>query len=406
MRSIIRRTLGIKDHRVARVKKELSGMEIHLERIKRRRLPCSRCGHKAAVRDRLPPRKWRHVPMWGIPVEIIYRPCRVACPQCGIKVESIPWAQGKSPLSQPFIVTLATWSRLLAWDVVARLFGVCWSTVRSAVKSAVEYGLSNREMDEVLYIGIDEISRRRGHIYHTQVYDLSKKRLLWSAEGRDANTLRRFFQELGADRCSRIRAVCCDMWAAYIKVIEEMLPNAVMVFDKFHLVRHLLKAVNDVRKAEAKILKKSNPDLLKGTRYLWLKNPENLTDKQRARLSYLEKLNLKINRAYLLKELFKQLWTYKRKGWARRFLKRWFWLATHSRLEPLRNFAWMLKRYEEGILNWFEVPINNGAVEAMNNNAKAVSHRARGYRTENTFVIALLHCLGDLPLPQTVHKFS
>jgi transposase len=261
-------------------------------------------------------------------------------------------------------------------------------------------------MDEVLYIGIDEISRRRGHIYHTQVYDLSKKRLLWSAEGRDANTLRRFFQELGADRCSRIRAVCCDMWAAYIKVIEEMLPNAVMVFDKFHLVRHLLKAVNDVRKAEAKILKKSNPDLLKGTRYLWLKNPENLTDKQRARLSYLEKLNLKINRAYLLKELFKQLWTYKRKGWARRFLKRWFWLATHSRLEPLRNFAWMLKRYEEGILNWFEVPINNGAVEAMNNNAKAVSHRARGYRTENTFVIALLHCLGDLPLPQTVHKFS
>lgn len=406
MNSIIRKTLGIKHHRIVRIEKEIKGIVIHMDRIRRRRLSCGQCGQRGRVRDRLPERRWRHVPLWGIPVEIVYRPCRVNCPECGIKVESIPWAQGKSPLSQPLIVTLATWSRLLAWDVVARLFGVCWSTVRAAVQSAVQYGLSNREMDGVLYIGIDEISRRRGHIYHTQVYDLSRKRLLWSAEGRDADTLRRFFEDLGEERCRGIKAVCCDMWAPYIEVIEEMLPGATIVFDKFHLVRHLLKAVNDVRKQEAATLKKSNPDLLKGTRYIWLKNPENLTDRQRARLSYLEKLNLKINRAYLLKEIFKQLWTYKRKGWARRFLRKWFWWATHSRLEPLRKFAWMLRRYEEGILAWFDVPINNGATEGMNNNAKAVSHRARGYRTENTFTLALLHCLGDLELPQTVHKFS
>ena len=312
----------------------------------------------------------------------------------------------RSPLSQPLIVVLATWSRLLAWDVVARLFGVSWNTVRAAVEAAVAYGLANRDIDSVLFIWIDEINRRRGHIYHTRVYDLNRKRLLWSAEGRDADTLRRFFEEMGPERCSRIKAVCCDMWAPYIDVVHEMLPNAAIVFDKFHIVRHLLEAVNTVRKAEAAALRKSNPDLLTGTRYIWLKNPENLTDKQRARLSTLERLNLKINRAYLLKELFKQLWTYKRKGWARNFLNKWFWWATHSHLEPMKKFAWMLRRHEEGILAWFDFPISNGRTEAMNNNAKAVSHRARGFRTRKSFSLALLHCLGGLQLPQSVHKFS
>lgn len=156
MRSIIRQTLGIKDHRITDLKANQNGIVIHMERIKRRHLPCSRCNQRTVVRDRLPSRRWRHVPLWGIPVQIIYRPWQVACPECGIKVEAIPWSQGKSPLSQPFIVTLATWSRLLAWDVVGCLFGVNWGTVRAAVRSAVEYGLSKREMDEVLYIRIDE----------------------------------------------------------------------------------------------------------------------------------------------------------------------------------------------------------------------------------------------------------
>jgi transposase len=130
-----------------------------------------------------------------------------------------------------------------------------------------------------------------------------------------------------------------------------------------------LEAVNTVRKEEAAELKKTQPDLLTDTRYIFLKNPENLTDRQRVRLSFLERLNLKINRAYLLKELFKQVWTYRGKGWAKRFLDRWFWWATHSRLKPMRKFAWMLRNHEDGILAWFDIPLSNGATEAMNNNA-------------------------------------
>ena len=406
LESMVRQTLSLCDHRVIGVEGDLTGLAVRLERKLRRRLPCSGCGERCRVRDRLPEREWSHVPCWGIPTTLIYRPARVRCPNCGIKVEALPWASGKSRLTSALLVVLATWSRLLAWDVVARLFGVSWSTVQAAVAQAVDFGLAHRESACVVYIGIDEISRRRGHIYHTQVYDLTGKRLLWSAEGRDAATLRRFFEEWGAEKTAKIRGVCCDMWAPYMEVVRQALPGIPLVFDKFHLIRHLLKAVNEVRRGEAKELSKTHPDLLAGTRYLWLKNPSNLTPRQQQRLSYLERMNLKINRAYLLKEAFSELWIQPTKQWAKCFLDKWFSWATRSRLPPLRRFAWMVRRHQDGILAWFDVPLDNGATEAMNNNAKAISHRARGFRSERNFTLAQLHCLGKLPLPSTVHKFA
>jgi transposase len=165
-------------------------------------------------------------------------------------VEAIPWAQGKSPLTEGLVVVLATWARLLAWDVVAVLFGVSWATIRAAVRRAVAFGLAQRGTSAVRYIGLDEISRQRGYVSHTQVYDLGPKRLLWSGEGRREETLQRFFAEWGAERVATLRAICCDLGNPYLTVIREVAPHATIVFDKFHLVRHLLNAVNDVRKAE------------------------------------------------------------------------------------------------------------------------------------------------------------
>lgn len=407
--SLVRKTLALKNHRVVTVAEEASKIVISLDLVRRRLLPCSGCGTFGKVRDRLPERGWRHVPLWGIPVEFRYRPARIACELCGPRVEVIPWSTGKSPITRELAVTIAAWSRTLAWEVVGRLFSVSWATVVGAVSWAVEWGLARRDLSGVRILGIDEISRRRGHIYHTNVYDLTdptRRRLIWSGEGREKATLQRFFAEIGTDLGKRIQAVCCDMWANYVEVVRSCAANAAIVFDKFHLVRHLLNAVNDVRKAEAKELKGSDPEILKGTRYIWLKNPENLTDRQRVRLSELEKMNLKVNRAYLLKELFRDLWGYQKKGWAKRYLDQWFWWATHSRLAPMREFAWMLRRNEDGILAYFDHRIDNGAVEAMNNNAKAISHRARGFRSAKAFTLAMLHCLGRLELPEIAHKFS
>ena len=404
--SIAGRTLGIKDHRVAEVVQAEDGMAVCLELRRRRRLPCSRCGTRGRVRDRLKERTWRHVPLWGIPVTLRYAPARVRCARCGaVCVEAIPWSQGKCRLSVGLIWLLAAWTKLLAWDVVARLFNVHWNTVAAAVRQAVAYGLANRDMGRALYIGVDELSRRRGHVYVTNVYDLDAKRLLWSGEGRGKESLEAFFEAHGDALKDSVIGVCCDMWQPYIDVIRAHLPDTVLVFDKFHITQQLLKAVDEVRRAEAAHLKKTDPELLKRTRYLWLKNPENLTPKQRGRLGYLEKLNLRTNRAYLLKEAFRELWAYARRGWARRFLKKWFWWATHSRLESMRDFAWTLRRHEEDILNYFDVPISNGAVEGMNNKAKVVSHRCYGFRTAKTFITALYHCLGKLPEPRLVHRF-
>jgi len=403
--SIVRKTLGLKAHCVKKVTEEHGEMVVYLLPDRRYKVVCSSCGRQGPGYDTLKERRWKHVPLWGIPVTLVYSPRRVECSTCGVRVEAMPWTQGKSPLSLPLSVVLATWSKLVAWKVVGQLFGFHWNTVRKAVKNVVDYGLVNRDLGNLIYIGIDEISRKRGHVYHTQVYDLTEKRLLWSGEDRTAETLEAFFEYLGQDRCERIEAVCCDMWAPYIDAVKKRLPNALLVFDKFHIVRHLLDAVDKVRKEEAQKLKSEDPELLKKSRYIWLKNPWNLTDNQKVRLSDLEKLNLKINRAYLLKEAFRKFWDYSYKAWAKKYLNRWFWWATHSRLKPMRDFAWMIRRHQDDVLNYFKVPLDNGAVEGLNNKAKAISHRAYGYRTAETFKLALYHGMGKLPEPQLTHKF-
>ena len=403
---ITKATLGIKDHRIVRIQGDTQKITIHLDGIKRHRLPCSVCSERSPIRDRLQERTWRHVPFWNIPVFITYRPARVACPRCGIKVEKIPWSQGKSYLTKPLSITMATWARILPMDVVSRFFNVCWNAVYSAVRQAVQYGLDHRDKSRTIILGVDEISRKKGHVYHTNIYDLLGKKLLGSYEGRAFESLASFFESWGEDNLKNITGICCDMWDPYIKAIKLYCPFALMVFDKFHIVRHLLDAVNKVRKEENERLKKTDPDILKGTRYIWLKNPWNLKDSQKERLGYLEKLNLKINRAYLLKEYFRDFWTSLYRSDAKRFLDRWFWIATHSRIKPMRDFAWLLREHEEGILAYSDLPIDNGSVEAMNNNAKAISHRARGYRSSRTFSTILMHCLGGLELPFWVHRFS
>ena len=243
------------------------------------------------------------------------------------------------------------------------------------------------------------------HVYVTNVYDLARKRLLWSGEGRSRATLEEFFDFLGPERPAALEGIYCDMWQPYIDVVRVRASQAVLVFDKFHIVSHLMKAVDQVRRDETREKGPAHKALMHKTRFIWLKNPWNLTEAQHRRLGELAHLNLKINRAYLLKELFAHFWSYRTAGWAKRYLKRWFWWATHSRLPPLRNFAWMLRRHETDILNYFRMPIDNGTVEGLNNKAKLIIHRAYGFRTAKNYIRNLYHCMADLPLPQTVHTF-
>jgi transposase len=404
--SLVKETVELQGFRVVKVTGGVSGLVAMIAPDGRFSPRCGQCLEPAPYRDTRPKRRFRHVPFWGISMELQFSPRRVSCPRCGgVHVEAMPWVSGKQRMTRALMVTLATWTRILPWKQVAQLFRCAWGTVATAVEEAVAYGLVHRDLEGLTHIGIDEISRKRGHVYVTNVYDLRSKRLVWSGEERSKETLEAFFKFLGPEKTAALDGICCDMWQPYIDVIKEQAPQAVLVFDKFHIVRHLMEAVDQVRRDEIREKGPAHKALMYKTRFIWLKNPWNLTEGQTFRLGELERLNLKINRAYLLKELFRHFWDYNYAGWARRYLKRWFWWATHSRLEPVREFAWMVRRHEEDILNYFRMPIDNGTVEGLNNKAKLVIHKAYGFRTAKNYIRNLYHCLGDLPLPQTVHTF-
>ena len=404
--SLFRATTQWQGFKVVAVRGSSTGLSAELAADRRYRPRCGRCGERAQYRDRRRTRWFRHVPLWGIPTRVGYAPRRVSCGCCvGIHMEWMPWASGKHRFTKELMVTLAEWSRTLPWRQVATLFGCAWGTVAAAVEEAVAYGLAQRDMSELTHVGIDEISRKRGHVYVTNVYDLIGKRLVWSGEGRSEATLEAFFDFLGPERIAKLEGVCCDMWQPYIDTIKQRAPGALLVFDKFHIVRHLMNAVDQVRRDEIREKGAAHKQLVVRSRYVWLKNPWNLTDTQAVRLTQLEALNLKIGRAYLLKEAFRESWNYRRAGWAKRYLTRWFWWATHSRLPHIRDFAWMLRRHQDDILKNFRMPIHNGTVEGLNNKAKLVIHKAYGFRTATNYIRNLYHCLADLPLPKTVHRF-
>ncbi len=212
---------------------------------------CGVCGEPAAYRDTRPLRRFRHVPLWGIAVWLIYRPRRVACGRCGsVHAEAMPWVSGKRRFTRALMVILATWARILTWQQVATLFGCAWSTVAAAVGEAVAHGLARRDLSGITHSGIDEISRQRGHVYVTNVYDLKDHRLLWSGEGRARKSLAAFFDWFGEECTARIEGVCSDMWQPYIDTVKERAPQAVLVLDKFHIVQHLMRAVDQVRREE------------------------------------------------------------------------------------------------------------------------------------------------------------
>ena len=266
--------------------------------------------------------------------------------------------------------------------------------------------MAHCDLTAVTHIGIDEILRKKGHVYVTNVYDLARKRLVWSGEGRSQATLKAFFDVLGPAGTAALEGVCCDMWQPYITVIKVRAPHAVLVFDKFHILSHLMAAVDQVRREEIREKGPARKALMHKTRFTWLKNPWNPAEAQAQQLGELECLNLKSNRAYLSKELFAHFWSYRRAGWVRRYLKQWFWWAPHARLPPLCDFAWMLRCHEDGILNYCCLPIDNGTVEGLNHRATLIVHKAYGFRTAKNYIRNLYYCMADLPSPKSVHTFA
>ncbi len=371
---------------------------------------CSRCGRPGPGYDTLGVRRFAFIPFWGFLVYFVYVMRRVDCPRCGVTVEQVPWAQGKSPITREYGWFLARWARRMSWSEVAAAFRTSWHTVFRAVEMAVTWGRNHMDWDGITAIGIDEMQWGRGHRYITVVYQINQgaKRLLWVGEKRTAKTLLRFFRWLGKDRTQGLEFICSDMWKAYLKVIAKKASQAVHVLDRFHIMMHMNQAIDEVRAGEAReLVRQGYEPVLKKSRWLLLKRPENLKDSQQASLAELLQYNLKSVKSYLLKEQFQCFWEYISPHWAGLFLDRWCTKVLRSRIESMKKVARMLRTHRELILNWFRArkEFSSGIVEGLNAKAKLTTRKAYGFREFKTLEVALYHNLAKLPEPVFTHKF-
>ncbi len=385
-------------------------LEVHVRPHARNQPICSGCAHRGPGYDVLEERGFSFVPLWAIPVLFIYAMRRVDCRTCGVRVERVPWAEGKSPLTRAHALFLADWARLLTWTDVAKRFHTSWQTVFRAVESVVEWGLAHRDLDGIEAIGVDEIHWHRGQNYLTLVYQIDSacKRLLWVGERRTVKTLLRFFRQFGKQRSAALKYVCSDMWKPYLKVMAKKASQACHVLDRFHIAANMNKAINQVRAAEARELQRKGLEpVLKGSRWCLLKRPENLSESQEIKLADLLRYNLKTVRSYLLKEDFQFFWGYISPYWAGRFLDRWCTRTMRSKIEPMKKVAKSLRAHRPLILNWFRARgvISAGIVEGFNNKIKVTTRKAYGYRSFRTAEVAFYHALGKLPEPECTHRF-
>jgi transposase len=385
-------------------------IEIEMQARANGRPICSRCGRPGPGYDTLPARRFEYVPLWGFLVFLVYAMRRVDCAHCGVTVEAVPWASGKSRLTSTYAWFLSSWAKRMTWTDVARAFRTSWDSVFRAVEMAVTWGLAHRDLRHVESIGVDEISLRRGHRFLTLVYQIDEgcRRLLWIGEHRQVKTMLKFFRWLGPDGRARLRFVCSDMWRPYVDVIARRARGAINILDRFHIMAHLSKAIDEVRAEEARQMRQDGYEpILKNSRWCLLKRPENLTEGQEMKLSELLRYNLRSVRAYLLKEDFQGFWEYVSPAWAAKYLDRWCTRAMRSKLEPMKRVARMLRNHRPLLLNWFRArgQISAGAVEGLNGKAKVTTRRSYGFRSFRTASVALYHTLGDLPERPSTHRF-
>ena len=385
-------------------------LEVTLEARRNSRPVCSGCGCKRPGYDTLPTRRFEFIPFWGVLVFFLYAMRRVQCPTCGIKVERVPWAEGKRTVTTAYAWYLSRWARHLSWSQVAESFRTSWYTVHSSVEMAVTWGRAHMNLDGITAIGVDELCWGKWHRYVTVVYQINRDavRLLWVGEKRTTKTLLRFFRWLGPSRTQQIQYVCSDMWKPYLKVIAKKASQALHILDRFHIVAHINKALDAVRASEARQLERDGYiPILKNSRWLMLKRPENRTAQEDIKLSTILQYNLKTARGFLLKADFNRFWDYTSAYWAGLFLDRWCTRVMRSRIEPMKKVAAMLRRHRGLILNWFRArkEFSSGIVEGLNAKAKLATRKAYGFKRFKTLELALYHNLGDLPQPPEAHKF-
>ena len=364
-----------------------------------RRAPCPECGQRCGLYDMREERQWRHLDTMHLETRILCRLPRCQCPEHGVHTVSAPWAGKHSRYTLLFeafaVLVLQACSTVQA---ACKLLGLSWRQVDEIRTRAVERGMRRRTAEPIDYLGMDEKSFGRGQDYVSLLTDLKQGRVLEVAPARDTEAAERLLGSLSEQQRAEAMAIAIDMLPAYMNASEQHLPDAVMVHDKFHVSKHLNKAVDSVRKAEHRELQQRQDERLKGTKYLWLKGFEKLSPEAQARFAELKASGLKVARAWSIKDLFQEFWTFEFVADARGFFKDWYSWAIRSRLKPIKHVARTLKDHLKGLLGYVIHQITNAATEGLNSKIQNIKASARGFRSFDKYRVAILFYCGKLDL--------
>lgn len=343
-------------------------------------------------------RSWRHLDTCQYKTIVTAEVPRGTCESHGVRQIRVPWAEPGSQFTALFERLLIDWLGEASQTAVARQFDLSWAEVNGVMKRAVDRGLARRELKDLHLVGVDEKAFKKGHNYFTIVSNLEDGTVLYVEENRTRAALESFYDGLSPEERGEIYAVAMDMWDPYVNATADRVPDAAIVFDKFHVVRYLVDAVDKVRRQENKALRKEGDDRLVGTKYHWLTNPKNMRPELKAGFAELRKAELKTSRAWAIKELFAKLWNYTYEGSARKFFKSWYGWASRCRLDPIRKAAKTVKNHIDNILTYLKFPITNAMAEGINSKIQWIKYTARGFRNAENFKTAIFFHCGNLQL--------
>lgn len=364
---------------------------------------CPECGRRGKIKRILPKaRIWRDVRVCGWTVYFLYRPKEIFCPTHGRIQEEIPWADKLARITYRNEFLVLIYSQLMTQKAGAELLGMPTSTLSDILHRTITRIRDGHRIRGLKSIGIDEVSYQKGHKYITVVYDLERSCVLWIGKGKGRKTIDRFFKnEISTYQKKQIRWASCDLSATYIGAIKDHCPNAKLVLDRFHIVKALNEAVDEVRKEQWRKATKDERKAVKGLRWILFRHPSKRSEEDKATLVQLRKSNRRIHRACVLKDEFNLFWD-KDADTAKDFLKNWGTSALKSRLEPIRKFVRTIRKHTENIITFIESRLTNAAAEGMNRIIGMVRNRASGFRSVQAFIDLILLVLGDVDIPAQI----
>lgn len=376
-------------------------VDIFLSHEKGVKWACPTCGDALPCYDHVEERAWRHLDTCQFKTVLHTRLPRVCCPKHGTLRVNVPWAEMKGRftlLMERFIIQVI--EQCFTLSGACRLMGISWDEAFGVMDRAVRRGQKIKEGIMPTHLGVDEKAFKKGHSYMTLVYDLKKSTVEYVADDRKITSLEEYYKGKTDEELSTIKAVCMDMWEPYFTATVNYVPDAIakIVHDRFHIMQHVGQAVDKVRRQENKELLQQGDSRLKGSKYMWLYRLDNMPEKHQAAFNDLRDSDLKVAKAWGMKESLQRVWEYRYVGSAKKYLERWITWVQRSTLEPMKKVADMIQRHKENILTFVRHRVTNGVAEGLNSKVMSVKRKACGYRNKEHFKIAIYFFCGGLKL--------